>query len=52
MALDAERSEQRPLSNGFAGLKGFANDIRAAAVAGTRRLAQTRRRAPAARPNR
>ena len=41
MALDAERSEQRPLSNGFAGLKGFANDIRAAAVAGTRRLAQT-----------
>ena len=41
MALDAERSEQRPLSNGFAGLKGFANDIRAAAAAGTRRLAQS-----------
>jgi two-component system sensor histidine kinase ChvG len=40
MALDAERSEQRPLSNGFAGLKGFANDIRAAAVAGTQRLVQ------------
>ena len=40
MALDAERSEQRPLSNGLAGLKGFANDIRAAAVAGTQRLAQ------------
>ncbi len=41
MALDTERAEQRPLSNGFAGLKGFANDIRAATAAGTRRLLQT-----------
>ncbi len=39
MALDTERSEQHQLSNGFAGLKGFANDIWAAANAGTRRLA-------------
>ena len=37
MALDTERSEQHQLSNGFAGLKGFANDIWAAADAGTRR---------------
>ena len=27
MALETERSEQHQLSNGFAGLKGFANDI-------------------------
>ena len=39
MALETERSEQQQLSNGLAGLKGFANDIWAATAGGTRRLA-------------
>jgi two-component system sensor histidine kinase ChvG len=39
MALETERAEQHQLSNGFAGLKGFANDIWAATSAATRRLA-------------
>jgi two-component system sensor histidine kinase ChvG len=39
MALDdTERSEQQRLSNGLAGLKGFANDIRSAASASAKRL--------------
>ncbi len=45
MALDTERSEQRSLSNGFAGLKGFANDIRAAAAAGAGTTSQSIRAA-------
>jgi two-component system sensor histidine kinase ChvG len=39
MALETERAEQHQLSNGFAGLKGLANDIWAAFSAGARRLA-------------
>jgi two-component system sensor histidine kinase ChvG len=39
MALDdTERSEQQRLSNGLAGLKGLANDIRSAASASAKRL--------------
>lgn len=41
MALDTERAEHRPLSNGLAGLKGFASDIRTAAAAGMRALGQS-----------
>ncbi|MFA6140945.1 MAG: stimulus-sensing domain-containing protein [Hyphomicrobium sp.] len=39
MTLETERSEQQQLSNGLAGLKGFASDIWAATAGGTRRLA-------------
>jgi two-component system, OmpR family, sensor histidine kinase ChvG len=39
MALETERAELHQLSNGFAGLKGFAIDIWAAISVGTRRLA-------------
>ena len=47
MTLETERSEQQQMSNGLAGLKGFANDIWAATAGGTRRLAD----ASAARAN-
>lgn len=40
MALETERSQQRQLSNGFAGLKGFASDVWNATAAGKRRLTQ------------
>ncbi len=40
MTLGTERSEQRQLSSGFAGLKGFATDIWAAGTSGTNRLAR------------
>lgn len=40
MALETGRSEQHQLSNGFAGLRGFANDIWAAVVAAATRLAR------------
>jgi len=41
MALDSGRSEQQPLTNGFAGLKGFATDISIAATNGATRLTRT-----------
>jgi two-component system sensor histidine kinase ChvG len=40
MALDTERTDQPELSNGFAGLKGFANDISAATSAAARRVSE------------
>jgi two-component system sensor histidine kinase ChvG len=40
MALGTERSEQQQLSNGFAGLKGFASDIWTAGANGIRNASQ------------
>ncbi len=41
MTLESGRSAQQQLSNGFAGLKGLANDVWSAAAVGTKRVAQS-----------
>lgn len=48
MALQTERSEQHQLSNGFAGLKGFASDVWGLIAGASRRLAQASRSAAGA----